>query len=113
LKPPQGETQFPCVNWRKNESHEANRGENFAMPSTHSLSLYEQVTLEVMQMLDLTEGRTLFNMQKYWQHVCTRIIFYFCLSFDSFFYRRIISCVFLSSFSSFLFFFFFFFFLII
>jgi hypothetical protein len=51
LSPPHNDSTFPSVDWKNDQG-----------------SLFSEVTNTVMAMLDITEGRTLFNMQKYWEH---------------------------------------------
>jgi len=51
LSPPHNDSNFPSVEWKNDID-----------------SLFCEVTNAVMTMLDITEGRTLFNMQKYWEH---------------------------------------------
>jgi hypothetical protein len=97
------------VNWRNDDvvvnengekSGEGESGQLAAEENAIALpdSLYARVTLEVMQMLDLTEGRTLFNMQKYWQHVCFTFLSFLYFSIfmieiegDRFAFSRVVS----------------------
>jgi len=52
LEPATNKSDFPCVSWKVEEDK----------------TLFYNVTKSVMEILDITEGRTLFNMQKYWEH---------------------------------------------